>query len=281
MRLVLGASGHVGTPLIETLAARRVPFRAGYRAGRVDEARRAGVDAVAVDYLDPRSLDRAMAGVEQVFLAAPPVENLFELERGVVEAAQRNGVRHLVKVSVWDVRTGDFIFGRPHRAIEELVERSGLAWTFLRPNGFMQNLLNSAAAIRQTGTFAFPEGGSVSWIDSRDIGRVAAEVLTGSGHEGRAYELTGAEALGYGDQMRIVTEVTGRPYTFTPLPDEAWRQAALGFGLPPYLVNALVDLQRYQRTEDCSRITPTVQNLTGAPPGSFRRFVEDHAEAFR
>ncbi|HEX6106518.1 MAG TPA: SDR family oxidoreductase [Gemmatimonadales bacterium] len=282
MILVLGAGGHVGTPLVEDLAARGARFRAGYRtADRAAAAERLGAETVLLDYLDADSLDRAMAGVERLFLVAPPVENLEQLERAVVEAAIRNGVPYLVKLSVWDARTGDFIFGRPHRAIEELVERSGLAWTFLRPNGFMQNLLASAPLIRQSGVHPFPEGGRVSWVDARDVGRAAAAVLTGSGHEGRAYELSGPERLGYADQIRIVSEVTGRDYAYVPLPDEEWRRAALGAGLPPYLVNALVDLQRYQRKGHTDHIADGVERLTGAQPTTFRRFVEDHVEAFR
>ncbi len=282
MILVLGATGHIGAPLVEQLSARGAPFRAGYRSSdRAKAARRAGVDAVPVDYLDPASLDRALTGVDRVFLVAPPVEDLVLLERGVVEAARRAGVRHLVKVSVWDARTEDFIFGRPHRVMEEEVERSGLAWTFLQPNGFMQNLLNSAGLIRQTGVFPFPDGGRVSWIDARDIGRVAAVVLTGTGHEGRSYELSGPEALDYAGQMRIVAEVTGRPYVHVPVPDDEWRRNALGAGLPEYLVNALVDLQAMQRRGVCHRTTDTVERLTGSRPTPFRRFVEDHADAFR
>lgn len=282
MILVLGASGHVGVPLVKSLTARGARFRAGYRSPeRVEEARRVGVDAVLVDYRDAGSLDRAMAGVERVFLVAPPVEDLAELERGPLDAARRAGVRHLVKLSVWAARTEDFVFGRPHRAIEELIERSGLAWTFLRPNGFMQNLLAMAPGIRQTGVHAFPHGGRVSWIDARDIGRTAAAVLTGDGHEGHAYELTGPEALDYARQIELVSEAAGTRYTYVPVPDEAWRQAALGLGLPGYLVDALVDLQRLQRLGVCSATTEVVEQLTGSPPTPFRRFAQDHADAFR
>lgn len=282
MILVLGASGHIGVPLVEQLAARGARFRAGYRsAEQAESARGAGVDAVLLDYLDPASLDRAMAGVERVFLVVPPVEDLVRLERGVVEAARRAGVGHLVKASVWDARTENFIFGRPHRIMEEEIERSGLAWTFLQPNGFMQNLLNFAGLIRQTGVFPFPDGGRVSWIDTRDIGRVAAAILAGGGHEGRSYELSGPEALDYGDQMRIVAEVTGRPYAHVAVPDEEWRRSALGTGLPEYLVHALLDLQVVQRRGVCERTTDTVERLTGSPPTPFRRFAEDHADAFR
>lgn len=283
MILVLGASGHVGAPLVRELTARGAVFRAGYRAPeRVDAARRAGMDAVRVDYLDPAALDAALQGVEKVFLVAPPTPDLERLERGPVEAARRAGtVVHLVKISVWDARAGDFIFARPHKAIEELIERSGLPWTFLRPNDYMQNLLASAPLIRETGTYAYPDGGPVSTIDVRDIARAAAAVLTGSGHEGKVYELSGPEAITYEDRFRMLSEATGRRLTYISPSDEEWRAAALGYGLPEYLVDALINLQRHFRSGAGARVSPDVAELTGRPPTSYRQFAEDYAAAFR
>lgn len=282
MILVLGASGHTGALLVEELTARGARFRAGYRAPqRIESARREGLDAVRVDYTDPASLDAALAGMEKVFLVAPPTPDLERLERAVVEAAQRAGTGHLVKVSVWDARTGDFIFARPHRVIEDLVQRSGIPWTFLRPNDFMQNLLASAPLIRSTGIHAYPDGGRVSTIHVGDIARVAAVVLTGSGHEGQAYDLSGPEALTYEDRIRILSEVTGRRLTYVAPSDEEWRQAALGHGLPEFLVDALINLQRYMRSGAGERVTPTVEEITGRPATSYRQFAEENAAAFR
>ncbi len=282
MILVLGAGGKVGVPLVEALRARGVRFRAGYRSpAKLEAARRSGVDAVPVEYLEPATLDAAMRGVERVFVLAPPVEHLEALERNIVDAAGRAGVSHLVKLSVWAARTADFTFGRPHRAVEELIERSGIPWTFLRPNGFMQTLLASAPSIVQSGVYAFPHGGKVSLIDTRDVAEVAAVALTGEGHEGRAYELSGPEALDDADQIRIISETVGRQYTYVPVGDDDWRRGALGFGLPQYLVDALVDLARFQRTGRGAAVTGEVERLTGSPPRPFRRFAEDYAAAFR
>lgn len=282
MILVLGASGHVGSALVEELTARGARFRAAYRtAERVGKARRAGVDAVQLDYLDPGSLDAALDGVEKLFLVAPPVERLEQLERGVVEAAVRAGRPHLVKISVWGAPTAEFTFGRPHRAIEGLVRSSSLPWTFLRPNDYMQNILASAPSIAATGVHAFPEGGPVSAVHVGDVARAAAAVLTGAGHEGKAYELTGPEALTYQDRLRFLSEASGRQLAYVAPPDDDWRKAALGFGLPEYLVDALIDVQRHYRGGNAARVTRDVESLTGRAPLGYRAFAAEHAEAFR
>jgi uncharacterized protein YbjT (DUF2867 family) len=280
--LVFGASGKTGSATVEALLARKAAFRAVYRdpASRA-AARRRGIDAVSADYRDAASLDAALAGVERIFLVAPPVPVLAELEQAAVEAAVRAGARQVVKVSAWDVPGGRYQFTLPHQVVEALIVRSGLQWTFLRPNGFMQQLLASAPMIRDTGTWVFPLSGGVSLIDTRDVGRVAAEILTGSEHEGQAYELSGPEALTQDRQMAILSEALGREIRFVAPPDEEWRAGALAAGLPEWLADRLIDLQRYFRNGEASRITGEVERLTGSPPTSFRRFAQDYASAFR
>lgn len=282
MILVLGASGHIGTHLVEELKSRNARFRAAYRsAEQVAGAGGRGVEAVRADYGDAASLDSAMRGVERVFLVYPSAADLEPMESAVVQAAGRAGVRHLVKISVVGAAEAEFIFARPHQAVERLIERSGLRSTFLRPHNFMQNLLNSAPIIRETGVFALPDGGRNPSVDVRDVARVAATVLLEQGHEGRTYTLTGPEAQTDADRMKILSEVVGRPIRYVAPPDDEWRKMALGFGLPEYLVDAVVDLQQYMRREKVSQVTPDVERLTGQAPLTFRRFAEDHASAFR
>lgn len=281
MILVLGASGKTGSATVDALLARRTAFRAVYRdPAKLAAARQRGVDAVAADYGAPGSLDAVLAGVERMFLVAPPVPDLAELERAAIEAAVRVGVRQVVKISAWDVPRGRYRFTLPHQEAEALLIRSGMDWTFLRPNGFMQQLLTSAPMIRDTGTWVFPFAGAVSVIDTRDVGRVAAEVLTGSGHGGQAYELSGPEALTQEQQMAILSTALGRDIRYIAPPDEEWRAGAIAAGLPEWLVDRLIDLQRYFRDGEGSRVTREVERITGSPPTPFRRFAEDYASAF-
>ena len=282
MILVFGASGKTGSATVDALRARGVAFRAAYRdPAKLAAARRRGVDAVAADYRDAALLDAALAGIERVFLVAPPVPDLLELERAAVAAAVRAGVRHVVKLSAWDVPRGRYLFTLPHQAVEALLVGSGMEWTFLRPNGFMQQLLASAPMIRDTGTWVFPFGGASAVIDTRDVGRVAAECLAGSGHQGQAYELSGPEPLTQEQQMATLSQALGREIRYVAPPDEEWRAGALAAGLPEWLVDRLIDLQRYFRGGEGARVTQEVERLTGSPPTSFHRFAQDYASAFR
>src|SRR5262249_4234416 len=146
MILVTGASGTVGKEVVKALIAAGARFRAGYRTRPQNLP--TGVDGVALDYDKPETVRPALQGVETVFL----LSNTVSLEQGVVDAAKRAGVRRVVKLSAYSAEEEGFIFGRWHRAVEKHIEASGLAWTFLRPNNFMQNVLHyMAGTIRAKG----------------------------------------------------------------------------------------------------------------------------------
>src|ERR1051325_6765228 len=137
MILVLNAGGNIGKALVGELQSRGAEFAAAYGAPEQGAAaQQSGLKAVAADFARPETLDAALAGVEKVFVVAPPSPNLEELESNVVAAARKAGVRHLVKLSVWGAESEAFLFGRPHRAVEKRIEAAGIPYTFLRPTGF-------------------------------------------------------------------------------------------------------------------------------------------------
>ncbi|MBV9670689.1 MAG: NmrA family NAD(P)-binding protein, partial [Acidobacteriales bacterium] len=190
MIVVLGASGNIGSATVESLKARGAKFRAGYRTPQeVTSAKNSGIDAVQADYSDITSLERAFDGADRVFFVNPPTFHLLQFETNILNAAKRAGVKLLVKSSVWGAETDEFIFAHPHRASEKQIEASGVPYTFIRPNGFFQNILASKPLIESQGFFAEPEPDtSASEVDTRDIGAVVAAVLTGNGHEGKNYK---------------------------------------------------------------------------------------------
>jgi uncharacterized protein YbjT (DUF2867 family) len=199
-----------------------------------------------------------------------------------VRAAKAAGVGRIVKLSVFDAPAESFGFGRAHRAVEKEIEASGIDWTFLRPNGFMQNLANQqAASIKAQGAFYFPAADTrISHVDVRDIARVAAAVLTSSGHSGKAYELTGPEALTYGEMAATLTRVLGKPVSYVAISDDDFRKAMAGMGAPAPLVEALVDLFAFYKRGAAARISPDVANVTGQKAGSFEQYARENAAAF-
>ncbi len=220
--LVTGATGTVGSFLVRKLGAAGVPARALVRSREKAEAvERLGLEAVVGDLDKPETLAPALAGIERVFLLSAPEERQAELQNNLVHAARDAGVRHIVKLSAIGVggELDAISLGRIHRETEEEIERAGLAHTHLRPNGFMQNSFMFAATIKAQGTFYAPFGeAKVSYVDARDVAAVAFHALTADGHEGKAYEITGPQALSYHDMARELSSVLGREVKYVEVP---------------------------------------------------------------
>lgn len=283
MILVTGAGGVVGTAVVEALAREGAPVRLAHHSEQKAAAARArGQDALAVDFARPDTLAPALEGVEALFLLGAGGESQIQGESNVVEAAERAGVRHVVKLSVWRAKEEAYQFARIHRKVEQTIEKSGLTYTFLRPNGFMQNFLTyMGASIRQGDAFHQPAADArISHVDVRDIARVAARALRERGHEGKAYELSGPAALSYAEAAAVLSRVLERPIRYVALSDEDARGGMVGAGIPADYADALVDLNRLYRTGAGAALSPDVQSVTGREPGTFEQFVRDHREAW-
>jgi uncharacterized protein YbjT (DUF2867 family) len=280
MILITGATGNVGSELVKELSRRGETFRAAYTSKeKAEKAQSANVEPVVADFAKPETLASALAGVDRLFLlsANPPSES------AVVRAAKKAGVKHVVKLSVIGAPDEGFAIGKLHRAVEREIEESGLDFTFLRPNGFMQNLANQqAASVKGQGAFYFPAADArISHVDVRDIARVAATALTGSGHAGNAYELTGPEALTYADMAAALTRVLGTPVSYVAISDADFRRALEGAGTPPPVVEALVDLFAFYRRGGAARVSADIEKVTGKKAVSFEQYARENVAAFR
>ena len=284
MILVTGAGGTVGSALLEELKDTGHAFRAAYHSpAKAEKAKAAGTDAIVLDFAKPETLRPAMAGVDAVFLLGAGGLGQVEGETNVVNAARSAGVKRLVKLSVWGAAEEGYSFAKLHRAIERAVESSGLAWTFLRANGFMQNFVNHmAGAIKAQGAIYQPAADTrISHVDVRDIARVAVRALTTPDHEGRAYDLSGPEAFSYGEAADILSRVLGRKVTYVALPDDAAAKGMRDAGMPAHYADALIDLYRFYRTGSTSAVSPAVRDVTGREPTGFEQFAREHVSAWR
>lgn len=284
MILVTGATGTTGREVLEELrrlgakgvrALVRDPARAGF-------IREAGFETVAGDFERPETLHAALEGVERALLLTPPTPDTVSHHHDFIDAAASAGVRHVVKLSAFgadaDAPEG---FGRWHGQSEHLLKTSGLKWTILRPNFFMQNLLGQARQVAATGSIYQPVGDArASFIDARDIAAVAARTLTEDGHEEQTYTLTGPEALSYHDVAAKLSEATGRSIVYAPVSPEQFRALALGAGLPEWLVSALERLNELFVSGRAAEVTDAVRRVGRKEPNTFDRFARDHAGAF-
>ena len=231
MILVTGASGTVGGQVAKQLSAEGAKFRVMFR-DKGDRAP-AGAEAVIADFSDSAALRVAMRGVERMFLLCAAVPNLGDLEGNAIDAAKAAGVKHIVKLSVIGAAEAAHMFAQPHHEVEEKLRDSGMRWTLLRCNGFMQNFLQFADTIKsQNAFYSMGDKSKASWVDVRDIAAVAAKALTSSGHEDKAYEMTGPEALSYADVAKKLSSALGREIKYVAITPEQQRAAMLQAGLP-------------------------------------------------
>jgi uncharacterized protein YbjT (DUF2867 family) len=283
--LVIGPTGTVGSRLLPLLAEQRTPARALVHANGGAASRLTGVEVANGDLTDPSSLLRAMTGVQRVYLLTPPApaDLHVQMERNALEAAVKTAVAHVVKQSV-HLAAPDAPVGimRSHFHCEELLRASGLPFTILRPNSFMQNLLTFAPAIRATGVFAAPARGvRLSLIDARDVAAAAAAVLTQPGHEGATYQLTGPEALGFTELASQLTRAVGAPIAYAELPIDQARAGMRVAGMPEFVLEEAIAHFDYWRTGVGAEVTSHLGDLIGRPPRRFAAFAHDHADAFR
>jgi len=272
MILVTGATGTVSSQVLQALLEAGAPVRAAVHTRRLEIP---GVETCTIDYDRPETLPTALEGIDTVLLASYATLH----ETAMVDAARAAGVGRMVKLSAWQAADEAFTIARWHREVERAIEDRGLAWTFLRPDFFMQNLVTyMGGLIVEEGAIYEPAGDArVSYIDAGDIGYVAARVLTEPGHEGRAYDLSGPQALTHDEVAEQLTEALGRTVRHVRVSDDTYRRKLLEIGFPEEDAAAYTDAYRYGRTGALSTVTTHVADLTGRPPRAFGGFCRDHA----
>ena len=144
----------------------------------------------------------------------------------------------------------------------------------------MQNFVTHFSP--RNGSIYLPWGnGTASFVDTRDIASVAAEVLTSDGHEGKIYTLTGPAALGIADVARILSEAAGRELKYVDVPEDAARDGMLQAGLPQWQVEPIMELHAINKQSRWSAVTSDIENVTSTPATDFAEFARDHADRFR
>jgi uncharacterized protein YbjT (DUF2867 family) len=276
MFLVTGATGNAGGAVIRALVANGQHVRAMVRPGSDLGTWPAGVEPVAGDLNRPESLRTAMAGIRAVFLLSG-----YDELKGTLEEMRRAHVERVVLLSSSAAPSRDMsnAVARYHILSEQAVRESGLGWTFLQPNSFMSNTLRWKPQLRSGNVVRLPFANvRVATIDPDDIGAVAAAALGSKDHEGRAYRLSGPEALRPADQVRILANVLGREVRFEAQSNEEAR-AEMTAQMPTEYVEAFFKFF-VDGDLDESQVLPTVEQITGRKPGTFAEWARAHAEAF-
>lgn len=280
---VTGATGNIGKPVVEGLIAKGYAPRVVVRK-RVTNADwdAAGVEQRIADASDVDSLTASFKGADKVFSVSPLLENFIELGKATVEAARRADVKHLVRSSAQGADpNAPITMGRWHGEIEQAIEDSHIAWTFVQPASFFQNYLGYADTIKSQNAFYAPMGdGKVSLVDVRDIAAVAVAALAEDGHAGKRYAVTGRESSSNDDIALHFSQVLGREIKYVDVPEEKANKTMRQAGTPDWMVELVAELAAIGKAGYLSAVLPTVEEITGRKPRTFRSFIEENKAAF-
>ncbi len=282
--LVTGATGTFGGEVARQLQAAGEPIRVLVRdAAKVSQFDET-VQVVVGDFAAFESLDAALTGIECIFLASFDSPDQLELQGNVLTTAKRHGARHIVRISTMGVNEWRHIpVFEVHYQCERQLEDSGLAFTHLRPHWVMQNFLPSSSVTPVVGDMIrLPAGeGRVGFVDARDVAAAGIEALTTPGHAGKAYELTGPEAVSHSDIADRLSAATGRSITYESISPKAYEQEKAAQGWPRSSIDEM--LSHFARIRDGldSEVTDTVETVTGRPALSFRDFARDYVSEFK
>lgn len=276
--LVVGSTGTVGREVVKQLVEAGKNVRALARDPVKAAELGAGVEKAFGDLTQPETLGEAFAGAEQVFVLAPPVPNMEELEVNAFAAAAAAGARQIVYLSNFGAGAFDDDLFRAHGANEKRLQKLGVEWTVLRPTRFMTNTPFGWAAIRDRGQLIEPLGGrKVVMIDPRDIAAVAIKALTTQGHDGKIYELSG-EALTGLDMAEHLSIALARPIEFVDATVEEARVELLRSGLPPLIVDKVLFYFATVRADRWYEMS-AVREVLGRAPRTYSAWLEENAQA--
>jgi uncharacterized protein YbjT (DUF2867 family) len=283
--LVTGATGNVGSAVLGNLSTTDGNLRAlAHDESSARSLQDRGVEAVVGDFLEPETLGPALEGVSTVLLITPIHPEQVTQASNVIRAAKESGNDpRIVRLSVHQAsHEAPSRNSRQHAEIEDELRLSGLAYTLLRPTTFMQNTLATARTVASEGRIYQPfKDGKLGMIDARDIGEVAAKVLTEEGHEGEVYTLTGPAAISFYDIAETLSEILGKEVSYINIPPEKAKEAMLNMGLSEWRADVLIEYAKAHSEGYSNFTTEDVEQLTGHPATSYKKFATDFERVFR
>ena len=284
--LVLGATGNVGPHVVSALRAQEAPTRVLTRnAANARTVLGGEIEVVEGDVANEADLGAAVAGVESVFMLTPHSFDAAGLQLRIVRALRRTGVR-IVKLSGMSaaIRPDGPHTCRQHWEVEQVLAGSGQPHVILRPNAFMQTLINQIMlpAIGTTGRIPNPLGSSgISMIDGRDIGEVAAAVLMSDRWDGDTLVLTGPRAVTYAEIAELVGKVRGESIPTMEITPDDVRRSLLERGADEWEAGHFQEMYQIFRDGESSYVTDVVKQITGHPARTVEDYIAREAEAFR
>jgi uncharacterized protein YbjT (DUF2867 family) len=284
---VVGATGNTGRAVVKELKALgQNPVCVVRNADKAREVLGADAKIAVAELTDRAALEKALQGVDSVFVVTGHNPGMVEQQNNVLDAALKAGTKYLVRVSggrAVAVADSESVVGRSHAAIEERLRDSGIKWVILRPGLFMQNVLGQAASIKSDSkmVMAFAKDMPVALTDVRDTGAVGARILLDPApHAGKVYEFTG-KLTTYGEFAEVFSKILGRPIAYVGITPEQAEQGMKSRGMPDWLVAHLVTIAKLGAAGGFStENTKLIDDLVKRPPITTKQYVEDFRPLF-
>jgi uncharacterized protein YbjT (DUF2867 family) len=287
MILVTGATGLSGSIVIREFVRQNTPVRALVRSRLKARAFETfpTVEIVEGDMLRPETLGDALQGIERALMISSANPQMVETQCTFIDAAKKAGVSHIVKFSGAesgvDFNVNNFRFALMHEEVERYLERSGIAWTHLRPSQFMQVYLRELPTIAGKSAFFLPMADSaLSPVDIEDVAKVAWAVLTSEGHEAKSYTMTGPEALTMAEIAERISAAIGKTIQYVNVAREEKRRMLLAAGISSEFADALDELFAERRRCPESQVYLGTHKAFGVRPTTFAEFASRNATLF-
>jgi uncharacterized protein YbjT (DUF2867 family) len=284
--LITGATGNVGSQLVKNLENKNLNLSVMLRKEDNDKVKNFEENEITVkigDFADKDSLRNALEEVDVAYLLVPGVPKMMEMSRNFIEIAKETGVKRIVKQSVLGANPDAPVeILKLHGLIDNELKDSGIAYTIIQPNGFMQNFIGSADSIKTQNALYLNFGdGKYSAVDVRDIAASTAAAINGDGHENKTYTITGPEAIGGQDFTDALSRALGRTINYVAISDTDAKNAMLNLGMDEWLVDNFVGFGRIFANNWASEVSEDVFKLTGKNPATIEQFANDFADYFK
>lgn len=284
--VVSGASGQLGNLVVEELLARNVAPQNLILVSRTPDtdALKAyaarGASVRYGDFSEPESLEAAYrGGTRMLLISINGGGNRLALHKAAIDAAARAGVKHIAYTSYVNAdRYLDSMIAGDHRRTEEVLKESGLAWTMLRNQIYANGIVDQVAQIVRDGRFVtFTPDARVAYVTREDCAAAAAAVLATPGHENKAYDITGPEAIGPRELVALAREMSGKDIELVALSEADYRAQLAASGMPENAINGTVAFAKELDSPFLREPSRAVAELTGRPATSVRALLRASA----
>ena len=287
MLAVIGATGNTGRAVVKELKALgHSPVCVVRNADKAREVLGPDAKTAVAELTDRAALEKALAGVESVFVVTGHNPEMAVQQNTILDAALAAGAKYLVRVGGGKALVGPdspSVVGRGHFAVEERLRNSGIGWVILRPGLFMQNVMGQAASIKNDSkmVLAFAADLPVALIDVRDTGAVGARILANPApHVGKTYEFTGALTT-YAAFTDVLSQVLGRKIAYVGLTPEQAMEGMKARGMPDWLVTHMGTIAKIGAAGGFStENTQVIRDLVKRAPITTTQFAVDHKALF-